>query len=231
MARRLGWFLLGGLALIVFLIVTGMRYSDRTYPNFWISFIPNLWANLIGVSLGAVIGIPVGLAINHYFLSIAETHARLQRMGQARDMLQHVQREVNSHLPILQSLGQLFPATVDQATPGTQGVATQTAQPRVAPEVVANLLLPEAAGRRALSDRILFEVQESLVCFEVSNYYARVGELNRLLNFRIQYGERERPGTWDRSIQGLVQTVWIAQQQVGLEVEHAVERLGRQTIH
>jgi len=158
---------------------------------------------MIGVSLGAVIGIPVGLAINHYFLTISETRTRRERVGQARDMLQHVQREVNSHLPILQRLGQLFPATLDQAVPIAQG----TLIPRVTAEQVASLLLPDAAGRRALSDRLLFEVEESLVCFEVSNYYARVSELNRLLNFRIQYGERERPGTWDRSIQGLVQTV------------------------
>jgi len=195
--------LLCGLILIAAVIVLGMRYSAQTYGGFWISFIPNLWANMIGVSLGAVIGIPVGLAINHYFLTISETRTRRERVGQARDMLQHVQREVNSHLPILQRLGQLFPATLDQAVPIAQG----TLIPRVTAEQVASLLLPDAAGRRALSDRLLFEVEESLVCFEVSNYYARVSELNRLLNFRIQYGERERPGTWDRSIQGLVQTV------------------------
>lgn len=227
MRRRFLWIGLSGLALII-VIVVGLTHSASIYTGFWASFVPDLWANVIGVSLGAIIGIPVGLAINHFFLTITEKRTRRQRSSEARDLLQHVQREVNSHLPTLQRLGQLFPATLDQMTTSAQSTATQIAQVPVSPEVVASLLLPDASGRRALSDRILFEVGESLTCFEVSNYYARVGELNRLLNFRIQYGERERPGTWDRAIHGLVQTVWIAQQQVGLEIEHAVARLSRQ---
>jgi hypothetical protein len=227
--RRLLWYVLAGLGLIV-LIAVGLRFSASTYTGFWMSFVPNLWANVIGVSLGAVIGIPVGLGINHYFSVLAENRARRQRSSQARDLLQHVQREVNSHLPTLQRLGQLFPATSDQPTTVPQATAAPITHPPVTPEIVASSFLQDASGRRALSDRILFEVGESLACFEVSNYYARVGELHRLLNYRIQYGERERPGTWDRAIHGLVQTVWIAQQQVGLEIEHAIERLGQQII-
>lgn len=226
MRQRGAWLVLLILALITAILI-GLRHSATAYPDFWSSFVPNLWANVIGVSLGAMIGIPVGLTVNHFFLTLAENRAHRQRSSEARDLLQHVQREVDSHLLTLQSLVQWFPATLDQASapPGrTQG--TQTTQ--VTPDVIAGLSLQEISGRRALSDRVLFEVGESLVCFEVSNYYARVGELNRLLNFRIQYGERERPGTWDRAIQGLIQTVWIARQQVGLEIEHAIDRLSRQ---
>ena len=219
------WLVLLALALTT-LILVGLRHSANAYSEFWSSFVPHLWANVIGVSLGAMIGIPVGISVNHFFLTLAENRAHRQRCREARDLLQHVRQEVDSHLLTLPSLMQWFPATLDQASvpPGrTQGTQTTKASP----EVIASLSLQEISGRRALSDRVLFEVGESLVCFEVSNYYARVGELNRLLNFRIQYGE-QRPGTWDRAIQGLVQTVWIARQQVGLEIEHAIGRLGRQ---
>lgn len=78
-------------------------------------------------------------------------------------------------------------------------------------------------GRRFLSDQSLFEIGESLVAFEVANYYARVGELNRLLGLRIQQPEQSE--TWDSSIRSMLQTVWIAQQQVKFEVQKAIDRL------
>jgi hypothetical protein len=219
-----------GIGLIVVAVVGGMVFgfvhSASAGAAFWAAFVPSAWANVIGVTVAAVIGIPIGFAINHYVLRLAEERERRTRANQARELLQHVRAEVNPHSEKLLRLARLFsrgsPAP-DQPLAPVPG--SQTTGPSSSPEILATLFLQDVIGRRAISDRNLFEVGESLAVFEIGNYYARVGELNRLLNFRIQYATHQ--GAWDREISGLLATLWVAQEQVKLEIDQAIERLER----
>lgn len=219
MAKNAGIVLIALLCILS--MALGLWHSATSYSGFWAAFVPSLWANVIGVSIAAAVGIPIGFAINHYVLKLAEERKRRTQAAEARDMLQQVKAEINVHPATLLRLGQFFPATANPQE--EQAKATQTAQIAATPDI-ATLLLSDVHGRRAISFRSLYEVGESLVVFEVSNYYARVEELNRLLNFRVQYATQSG---WDRVINNLLPTLWVAQEQVRLEIDRAIERLGK----
>ncbi len=227
MAKRIG-IALAGLAFFGSL-GWAFRHSAIKYSGFWDAFVPSAWANVIGVSVAAVVGIPIGFAINHYVLKLAEQRRWHEQVAEVRGLLQHVKAEVDLHSGTLLQLGQVFPLKTESATsreipPPEKG--SQTTQPIPTPDIVATLFLQDVHGRRAISDRNLAEIGESLVIFELSSYYARVGELNRLLSFRIQYGTH--PGAWEREINSSVSMLWTGQAHAKLEIDQAIERLGKQ---
>lgn len=216
----------GVLAALFLSLCLGVTYGvwrgSVDFPTFWQAFIPSLWANIIGVSAGAVIGIPIGFVINNYFLGLAEQRRRRQQVVKVRDLLELVGREVGIHLASLQTLGQVFPPLEVQQTQLKQSTGGT-----INPASLARLRLQDMFGRQFLADRSSFDIGEALISFEVANYYVRVGELNRLLELRIQ--QSQQADVWDRSIQTVVQSVWIAQQQVGFEIQQALDRLANAT--
>ncbi len=229
MEKKVGIALIGLVCGVSVVLV--FRHSAIVYSGFWAAFVPSAWANVIGVTVAAVIGIPIGFAINHYFLGLAEQQKRRQQVLKVRNLLQLVGQEVSVHSGSLQALGQLFPpegGRIGTQPRVQQPRAGQTPLAAIHPATVARLLLQDMFGRQFLEDRSAFEVGESLISFEVANYYVRVGELNRLLELRTQ--QAQQPDIWDRSIQNVVQSVWIAQQQVGFEIKHAIDRLGKAAI-
>ena len=229
MERRIGI----GLIVVVVIggIALGFRHCALAYSGFWTAFVPSAWANVIGVSVAAVVGLPVGFAINHYVLKLAEQRRWSKQVAEVRDLLQHVKAEVSLHSGMLQQLGQVFPLKTELVTSGETPPpekGSQTTQPISTPDIVATLFLQDVHGRRAISDRNLAEIGESLVIFELSSYYARVGELNRLLSFRIQYSTH--PGAWEREINSCVAMLWTGNAHVNLEIDQAIERLAKRAI-
>ena len=204
-------FVLVFLSLVV-LVSLGVWRSANRLPDFWGAFEPSLWANVIGVSVAAIVGIPIGYAINHYFLKLSEQQNHRKMVIKVRDLLRTVGEEVNLHSGNFQSLGQLFPPEGSPSGTPQQNSAT-----------IASYILRDMFGRQFMADRSGFDVGEPLIFFQVGNYYTRVGELNHLLERRIQ--DTQQPEVWDRSIRNAIQSTWIAQQQVGLEIQHAIERL------
>jgi hypothetical protein len=198
------------------------RHSAVSYSGFWDAFVPSAWANVIGVSVAAAIGIPIGFAINHYVLRLAEERKRRTEAAEARDILRQVKAEINIHRPTLERLGQFFPAARNPQEELSKD--TQIKRVAVTPDV-AMLLLSDVQGRRAISFRSWHEVDEPLLVFDISNYYARAEDLNRLLNLRVQHPTESG---WDRVINNLLPTLWVAQEQVRLKIDQAIERLGRQ---
>jgi hypothetical protein len=226
MAKNAGIVLIALLCILS--MALGLWHSATTYSGFWAAFVPSAWANVIGVSVAAVVGIPIGFAINHYVLKLAEQRRWREQVAEVRGLLQHVKAEVDLHSGTLLQLGQVFPLKTESPTsreipPPDKG--SQTTQPVSTPDIVATLFLQEVHGRRAISDRNLAEIGESLVIFELGSYYARVGELNRLLSFRIQYSTH--PGAWEREINSCVAMLWTGQAHVKLEIDQAIERLGK----
>lgn len=215
------WQSFAGVFLVLALLVSyGVWRSSIRFPDFWHAFEPNLWSNIIGVSVAAIIGIPMGYAINHYFFKLSEQQHSRHQINKVRDLLQLVAQEVNLHSGSFQALGQLFPP---------EGTQSSTQLQPINPATIAGYLLKDMFGRQFLKDQSAFDIGESLICFEVGNYYTRVGELNHLLELRIK--DTQQPEVWDRSIRNVVQSVWIAQQQVGFEITQAIDRLSATATH
>jgi hypothetical protein len=219
MAKKIG-IALAGLAVFA-LLGWVFWHSAASHSGFWDAFVPSAWANVIGVSVAAAIGIPIGFAINHYVLRLAEERKRRTEANEARDILRQVKAEINVHPATLQRLAQFFPAAPNPRD--EQSKATQTTRAAVTPDI-ATLLLSDVQGRRAISFRSWYEVDESLVIFDISNYYARAEDLNRLLNLRVQHPAESG---YDRVINSFLPTLWVAQEQVRLEIDQAIERLGK----
>jgi hypothetical protein len=76
-----------------------------------------------------------------------------------------------------------------------------------------------------MGNRTILEIGESLVLFQISIYYARIGDLNRFLNYRVQ--DIQHPEIWDKLIENILPVVSTAYQQVDSEIQQALERLAR----
>ena len=211
------WLNIGVFLLLSAGVAIGILYSSRYYPDtFWPSFFPNLWATVIGVSLAALVGIPVGFAASRYVMQLTARHNQEHQRKQTRELLEQVEQEVRSHAGALQALSGRFWA------PSAQTASDAPGGPP-APQI-GSFLLQDIFGRQFLSSRAPLELGESLITFQVGNYYARVWDLNRLLTWRIQ--TTENPEQWDQSIQGVLQVTSATQSQVDFEIRKAIERMG-----
>jgi len=209
------YVIIGGSILLIAIVGVfyGMRYSAHAVPDFWRNFTPNLWANIIGVSAAAVIGVPVGLAINHYVVRITEQRHHRRQIEEVRQLLEQVRFELNLHFVTLARLSQIFTT-----------VRTETEKALTLGADISTLVLQDQIGRQFMSNHSVLDVGESLVLLQVSIYYARIGDLNRLLTFRIQ---APTPGAenWDPKIADMTDAVASARVQADYEIQQAVARL------
>jgi hypothetical protein len=203
-------FIFVAIALIIVGTIYGVRVSAATQSDFWGNFVPGVWANIIGVSIAAVIGVPVGFAINHYVVTLTERRHRRQQVDGVRGLLEQVLFELNLHSATLSRLAQNFANTTTGGTSITLGIDVST------------LVLQDMFGLQLIGNHDVLAIGESLVLFQVSSYYARVGELNRLLTFRIQ---DPQPDKWDRKIADITYSVSFARGTVEYEIQRAVTRL------
>jgi hypothetical protein len=208
-----------GFVFLVLMVGGGILFhrDSGTVPNFWPAFLPNLWASLIGVSLAAIIGIPIGFLINRYFVELSEKSELQNHRREVLVLLEHLRVEVSAHSGIVQLLAQTFYRSAIKVSLTTSTI--------INPERLAGLMLQDVFGRQFLSSRGTIEIGESLIMFEVGNYYARVWELNRTINLRIQ--DIKQPEAWDSAIENLVQIVSGQQSQIDLALQRAIERLGQ----
>lgn len=199
-------------------VVYGVRHSAEAQPDFWRSFIPGLWANIIGVSIGAIVGVPVGFGINHYVVRITERRHHERQVSEVRQLLEQVKNELNLHLALLPRLTSIFSVVAQSPTTAVQ--AGQ--QPSILGESISSLMLQDTFGKQFMGNRSVLDAGETLVLFQVSSYYTRVWDLNRLLAFRIQDA---RPETRDRKIGETAYTVSTARIQVEYEIQQTLTRL------
>ena len=201
---------------IIAVVVYGVHRSAAGSPTFWQNFLPNLWANIIGVTVAAVIGVPIGFAVNQYILRWAESRHRDRQVDEVITVAEQVRRELGLHLTTLQ-MAQAFYSAAAAGRSGTGRTTSPSA------DSIAGLVLQDVFGKQFIVNRSVLDIGERLLLFQVSNYYARVDDLNRILNWRIQ--DASHADMWDRRIEGFVATVSLARAQLDYEIEQAAQRL------
>jgi hypothetical protein len=220
---------IGGCILLVVIAAVsyGVVHFGNVQEDFWRNFVPSMLANVVGVGVGAIIGVPIGLAINHY-ITVFSGHQHLrQRIAEVRELLEQVRVELSAHHTRLTQLSAVFPIGV-QATPIT--VAAQPTAPQASQNLrnltaadVIPLMLTDAVGQQFLSNRSVLEIKETQILFHVSNYYTRVGDINRLLAWRSQ--DQAHPENWDGRISDMVFTLASTRAQLDHDIQQTLARL------
>jgi hypothetical protein len=154
--------------------------------------------------------------VNHYILRWSEGRQHRRQVQEVKALVEQVRRELSLHSTTLQFLAQTF----------YSGAAGRTGASAFGSDAIAGLILQDLFGKQFISNRSVLDIGETLLLFQISNYYARVGDLNRLLNWRIQ--DIQHPEIWDRRIEGIVSIVSLARTQVDYEIEQAIQRLGKE---
>jgi len=203
------YLIAGAFLVVIVVMVYAVRHYGEVLPDFWNNFIPGVLANITGVTIGAIVGIPVGFAINHYAATVAERRHHDRKVTEVRQLLEQVRLELNLHNATYPRLTQSFMNT-------KMGTALPAAE-------VSMLLLGTTFGRQLIGNRSVIDIGETLTLFEVSGYYGRVEELNRLLALRMQ--DTQHPENWDAQIANMANFVSFARNQADYEIQQAVERL------
>lgn len=208
------WALVAVVGLTLLGAVTyGVVQSASRLPGFWGAFEPSMWANVVGVSIAAVLGIPIGFAINHYFMGLAEQRNRGMKITKVLALLDLVRQEVAGHSGVIMELQSGIPRA---------GVGDQ---PTASVVVGSNARFRDVFGRQLIQDRDPAEIGETLISFELANYYFKVAGLNRLLDLRATSSQQS--GAWDGLITNELGSLWGVLQQVEFEIQQAIDRLKR----
>jgi len=208
--------IIAGSCLLVAIVVFGTHYSARADASFWKDFLPNLWANIIGVSVGAIVGIPVGLMINHLIERATESRLRSQQVSEVRQLLEQVRIELNTHSTLLFVIAQNFMTPRPAAgASGTVGAPTIDVSPMMLRVVSEEMCITNSS--------LLLRVGQSLILFRISAYYARVAELNTLLNW---YRQNQTPlESRDRRIGELGNSIALDRPQLEYETQQTIQSL------
>jgi hypothetical protein len=199
--------------LIVALLGLGgwLFHRQSQQPNFFEAFFPNLWANIIGVSIAAIIGVPTGILVNRYVHTAGERKQHQRQRTEVAGLIERVSTEVSGHSTDLQYLVGLF-------TKGPQ--TTSKSAGKLTPQALAGVVLQDVFGQQFLAAKSPLEAGESVLIFEVGNYYARVQELKGLLNLRMQ--DAAQPSVWDAPIENQARVLISQQAQMDFRLKKAV---------
>ncbi len=174
-------------------------------------------ANIIGVSIGAVIGIPVGIAINHHMIALAERRSFQSELSGVKTLMLQLDVELKSHPLKLQRM-----TGFAQLYNNPQAPTVQTGAAPVGTIDVQGFFLQDSIGRQFLSSSEIARVGEQSVVPRVSSYYWSVENLNKLLQLYMQTA-----GSQDvaKNIAVMAATVVNTPNEVGYELEEAIKRV------
>jgi hypothetical protein len=203
-------------------------YHFSSQPDFWKNFVPSMLANIVGVGIGAIIGVPVGLGINHLVAKLGEERHHQHQVAEVRQLLEQVRTELSVHLTRLTQIAALFPlGEASLQAPQIVPSPTMQSNPPTAPQLLAAdvipLQIPETAGQQLIGNRSILEIGEMQALFHVSNYYARVSEMNRLIAWRAQ--DQMHPGGWDRKISDLAYSLSSTRAQLDYDLQQVIAKL------